>query len=213
MSAAPPDDTRAPLPSPLEAVPELRAAARWLIAAFGAVGAALIGGGPLVAVSRIDGARDALIAGAALLVALTGVTVAIWHISRVLVPPITTTATLADPALRPLRELIDAAPADFLGSAAESVADLLRHRAIAANIHRALLAEADPRRREQLDHHLLRARANIARTDPHIRWLLAMAHVWQIRATFHAARRWCLLSVALVAAGAVAFLTVAGQPA
>jgi hypothetical protein len=31
-----------PLPSPLEAVPELRAAARWMLAAFGAVG--VIGG-------------------------------------------------------------------------------------------------------------------------------------------------------------------------
>ncbi|UED88719.1 hypothetical protein K4G22_26835 [Streptomyces profundus] len=199
------------MPSPLEAVPELRAAARWLIAAFGAVGAALIGGGPLVAVGRIDGLGEALTAGAALLLALTGVTLAIWHISQVLVPPITTTATLTDPSVRPLCRMIDAAPADFFGSAAESVADLLRHRTIAANVHRALLAEADPRRRDHLQRHLLRARANIARTDPQVRWLLAMAHVWQIRAAFHTARRWCLLSVALVAIGAVAFLTVAGR--
>ncbi|MFE6285734.1 hypothetical protein [Streptomyces sp. NPDC057877] len=199
------------LPSPLDAVPELRAAARWMIGAFGAVGAALIGGGPLVAVGKVHGLGEAAVAGAALLLALAGVCLAVWQVSRVLVPPVTTTATLADPALRGLRELIDSAPADFFGTAATGVDDLLRHRVIAANIQRALAAETDPRLRELLRHHLGRARTNVARTDPYVRWLLAMAHVWQIRAALHLARRWCLLAVLLVAVGAVGFLTVTGN--
>ncbi|MER6343600.1 hypothetical protein ACWC10_18250 [Streptomyces sp. NPDC001595] len=199
------------LPSPLDAVPELRAAARWMIAAFGMVGAALIGGGPLVAVGKVHGLRDAAIAGGALLVALSGVCLAVWQVSRVLIPPVTTTATLAEPELRELRELIDAAPVDFFGSAATGVDDLLRHRAVAANLRLALAAEADPDRRRLLRGHLERARANVARTDPYVRWLLAMAHVWQIRAAVHTARRWCLGAVLLVAAGAVAFLTVTGR--
>lgn len=212
MSAVPGQDTPfGALPSPLDAVPDLRAAARWMIAAFGAVGAALVGGGPLVAVGKVHGFGDALIAGVALLVALAGVSVAIWQVSRVLEPPVTTTATLDSPVTRGLREMIDAAPATFFGSAAASVDDLLRHRAIAANIQLALAAERDPGRREQLQHHLRRAQANIERTDPFVRWLLAMAHVWQIRAAFQAARRWCVLAVLLVAAGAVAFLTVTGR--
>jgi len=198
------------LPSPLDAVPELRAAARWMIAAFGAVGAALVGGGPLVAVGKVHGLGEALVAGGALLVALAGVCLAVWQVSRVLVPPITTAATLNTPAARGLRELVDASPADFFGSAATGVDDLLRHRAVAVNIHRALTAETDPGRRELLRRHLDRAKANIARTDPFVRWLLAMAHVWQIRTTFHEARRWCVLAVALVATGSVAFLTVTG---
>lgn len=198
------------LPSPLDAVPELRAAARWMIASFGAVGAALVGGGPLVAVGKVHGLGEALVAGGALLVALTGVCLAVWQVSRVLVPPITTAATLDTPAARGLRELVDASPADFFGSAATGVDDLLRHRAVAVNIHRALTAETDPARRDHLRRHLDRAKANIARTDPFVRWLLAMAHVWQIRSAFQEARRWCVLAVALVAAGAVAFLTVTG---
>ncbi|WP_329273364.1 hypothetical protein [Streptomyces sp. NBC_01451] len=218
MTAEPPSAPSEPavvtpfdtLPSPLDAVPELRAAARWMIASFGAVGVALVGGGPLVAVGKVHGLGEALVAGAALVVALTGVCLAVWQVSRVLVPPITTAATLGTPAARGLRELIDASPADFFGSAATGVDDLLRHRAVAVNIHRALAAETDPHRRAQLRGHLDRAKANIARTDPFVRWLLAMAHVWQIRAAFHEARRWCLLAVALVAAGAVAFLTVTG---
>ena len=199
------------LPSPLEAIPDLRAAARWMIAAFGAVGAALIGGGPLVAVGRVHGLGDALIAGAALLIAVTGVSIAIWQVSQVLLPPVTTTATLSSPMTRGLRAMIDAAPVDFFGSAATSVDDLLRHRTIAANIQLALLTEIDPGRRELLRHHLQRAKANISLTDPFVRWLLAMAHVWQIRAAFQEARRWCLLAVVLVTVGAVAFLTVTGR--
>ncbi|MFH9571927.1 hypothetical protein ACH4MG_15420 [Streptomyces sp. NPDC017454] len=198
------------LPSPLDAVPELRAAARWMIGAFGAVGAALVGGGPLVAVGKVHGLDEALVAGAALLVVLAGVSLAVWQVSRVLVPPLTTTATLASPALRGLRQMIDAAPADFFGATATGVDDLLRHRVVAAKVQRMLAVEADPARRELLRQHLARARANVARTDPFVRWLLAMAHVWQIRAALHTARRWCLLAVLLVAAGAVAFLTVTG---
>ncbi|MFD7434567.1 hypothetical protein [Streptomyces sp. NPDC059861] len=123
----------------------------------------------------------------------------------------TTTATLADPAVRGLRELIDAAPSDFFGSAATGVDDLPRHRTVAANIQRAITAEPDPHRRELLGRHLARARADVARTDPYVRRLLAMAHVWQIRAAPHTARRWCLLRVLLVTTGAVGFLTVTGK--
>ncbi|QKG19132.1 Conserved putative membrane protein [Actinomadura verrucosospora] len=189
----------------------MRAAARWTIAAFGAIGAALIGGGPLVAVGRIHGFGDALIAGAALLAVLAGVSIAIWKVTQVLIPPVTTPASLTGPETRDLREMIDAAPADFFGGVATGVDDLLRHRMIAVNVNRALMGETDPRRRADLQRHLRRANANLARTDPYVRWLLAMAHVWQIRAALHDARRWCLLAMVIVAAGAVAFLTITGR--
>ncbi|WP_218001625.1 hypothetical protein [Microtetraspora malaysiensis] len=217
MTTPAPDDSGtilpfdATLPSPLEAVPDLRAAARWILAAFGAVGAALIGGGPLVAVGRVHGVADAFGVGIALFVALTGVSIAIWRVSRVLEPPITTPATLATPALRGLREMIDRSPADFFGTAATSVDDLLSHRAVAVNIHRAMLSESDPSRREVWRRHLKRARVNIARAAPLERWLLAMAHVYQIQAALRAARYWCLMGVALVAAGTAGFLIVTGN--
>jgi len=199
------------LPSPLEAVDDLRAAARWMIAAAGAVGAVLISGGPLVAVGKVTGLGHAFIAGGALVVALAGVSLAIWQTSRVLVPPVTTPATLRQDSMRGLREIIEAAPVDFFGMVATGVDDLLRHRPVAANLNRAIVAEKDPQRRAVLEGHLRRAQANIARTDPYIRWLLAMAHVWQINAALHRARWFNLIAVVLVAAGAVAFFTVTGQ--
>lgn len=199
------------LPSPLDAVDDLRAAARWMIAAAGAVGAVLLSGGPLVAVGKVTGLGHALIAGAALVVALAGVGLAIWQTSRVLVPPVTTPATLRQDSTKELREIIDESPADFFGLAATSVEDLLRHRAIAANLSQEVIAEGDPRRRAVLERHLRRAQANIARTDPYVRWLLAMAHVWQIQAALRRARWFSLVAVVLVAAGAVAFFWVTGQ--
>jgi hypothetical protein len=51
-----------------------------------AVGAALISGGPLVAVGQVHGVAHALIAGAGLVLALMGVGLAIWTTSTVLSP-------------------------------------------------------------------------------------------------------------------------------
>jgi hypothetical protein len=45
------------LPSPLDSIDDLRAAAKWMIAAAGAVGAALIGGAPLVAAGQVHADR------------------------------------------------------------------------------------------------------------------------------------------------------------
>lgn len=199
------------LPSPLDAIDDLRAAARWTIAAAGAVGAALIGGGPLVAVGKVHGITAAVVAGVSLVVALGGVSLAIWQTSLALVPPLTTPATLSLESLRGLRETIDAAPADFFGVVATGIDDLLRHRPIAVNLRQQIMAEDDPARRAVLEGHLQRALANVMRTDPYVRWLLASAHVWQMKAALRRAR-WCtLLGGVLVAASAVAFLTVTGQ--
>jgi hypothetical protein len=109
------------LPSPLEAVDDLRSAAKWTLAAEGAVGAALISGGPLVAVGQVHGTGHALLAGAGLAVALGGVGLAIWFTSKVLSPRLTTPATLRSPALAGLRQVIEAEPAQFLGVMATKV--------------------------------------------------------------------------------------------
>ncbi|MGY1498771.1 hypothetical protein ACW4TU_19605 [Streptomyces sp. QTS52] len=71
---------------------------------------ALVGGGPLVAVGKVHGLGEALVAGGAPAVALAGVCLAVWQVSRVLVPPITTTATLGTSAACGLRERVDASP-------------------------------------------------------------------------------------------------------
>lgn len=199
------------LPSPLDAISDLRAAARWTIAAFGVVGTALIGGGPLVAVGKVHHPVNAVVAGAGLLIAVFGIGMAIWTTSQVLIPPVTTLATLDSPLTSELRAMIDKAPAEFFGAAATSTGDLLRHRIIAVNVRQNLAEETDPARHRAWRQYLHQAQGNVARTEYQVRWLLAMAHVWQIRAAMRRARTWCLLGLVLVIIGAVTFLIATSQ--
>lgn len=199
------------LPSPLDSVADLRAAAKWMIVAAGAVGTALIGGAPLVAAGQVHGIGRAVLVGAALVVALTGVGLAIWQTSQVLVPPITTQATLHEPELKKLRDMIDASPADFFGVLARSVDELLHYRAVAANLGVLLTATADPAARARIEPLYRQVLTDAGRAEPYVGWLLATAHVWQIRAKLRKAQ-WSLLGgVVLVAVGAAVFLAVTGQ--
>ena len=96
-------DVKRLLASPLDAVDDLRTAAKWTLAAAGVVGAALISGGPLVAVGQVHGLRHALLAGLGLAVALIGVGIAIWSTSKVLAPRLTSRQTMMSPKLASLR--------------------------------------------------------------------------------------------------------------
>src|SRR5580693_894089 len=144
------------LPSPLEAVDDLRSAAKWTLAAEGAVGVALISGGPLIAVGQVRGTAHALLAGAGLAVALGGVGLAIWFASKVLSPRLTTPATLRSPGLAELRRVIEAEPAQFLGVVATRVDDVLEHQEIAVDLARKASAEKEPARRQLIQRQLRR---------------------------------------------------------
>jgi hypothetical protein len=198
------------LPSPLDAVDDLRSAARWTIAAAGAVGTALIGGGPLVAVGKVHGLGHAVIAAASLVVALVGVGLAIWQTSQVLVPPLTTPAALSKPSMKGLRKTINDAPWYFFGVIAPTIEDLLRHRHIAVSLSRQVAAEQDPVRRRILEVQLSRVLGNAERADPYVRWLVATAHVWEIREALRRAQRYTLVGGVLVAIAAGAFFSVTG---
>jgi len=200
------------LPSPLEAVDDLRAAAKWTLAAEGAVGAALISGSPLVAVGRVHGVAHALIAGSGLVVALGGVGLAIWFTSKVLSPRLTTPETLRSPALTGLRRVIEAEPAQFFGVVATKVDALLLHHEVAVDLARQVAAERDPARRQLINRQLRRAEANAARADPYVRWLLALAHVWRIEADLRRSRWSTMAGGLLVIAGAVLFFVATGEP-
>ena len=200
------------LPSPLAAVDDLRAAAKWTLAAEGAVGAALISGGPLVAVGQVHGTGHALLAGAGLVVALGGVGLAIWFTSKVLSPRLTTPQTLRSPALAGLRRVIEAEPAQFLGVVATQVDALLLHQEVAVDLARKTAAEKDPARRQVINRQLRRAEANAARAAPYVRWLLALAHVWQIEADLRRSRWFTLAGGLLVIVGAVLFFTATSGP-
>jgi hypothetical protein len=201
----------ASLPSPLDAVDDLRSAAKWTIAAAGAVGAALISGGPLVAAGQVHGAAHALLAGAGLVVALIGVGLSIWATSAVLSPLLTTPATLRSPALAKLRAIIEEDPAQFFGPVATKVDTLLLHREVAVNLARLVDHEKDPAKRAKLQSKLKQAERNAKRAAPYVRWLLALGHVWQIKQALERSRWFTLAGGILVIAGAVLFFLATGS--
>jgi hypothetical protein len=201
------------LPSPLDAVDDLRSAAKWTIVAAAAVGAALISGGPLVAVGQVHGVAHALIAGAGLVLALIGVGMAIWTTSSVLSPRLTTPATLRSPALAGLRAIIEADPGQFFGPVATSVDALLLHREVTVALARLLAVEKEPAKRTTIERQLQRAKGNAERAAPYVRWLLALGHVWQIKQALERSRWFTLAGGVLVIAGSVLFFTATGGPA
>lgn len=198
------------LPSPLDAVDDLRSAARWTLAAAGAVGVALISGGPLVAAGQVRGIAHVVVAGAGLLLALGGVGLAIWSTSKVLAPRLTTTATVMSPELAGLRKTIEASSAQVFGVLATSVPDLLKHQEIAVGLARQVAAEADPARRQLMEAQLRRVEGNAARAAPYVGWLVGLAHVWLMNEDLRRSRRFTLGGAALVVVGAVLFFSVAG---
>ena len=198
------------LPSPLEAVDDLRAAAKWTLAAEGVVGAALISGGPLVAIGQVHGTVHALMAGAGLAVALGGVGMAVWFTSKVLSPRLTTPQTLRSPALSELRRVIEAEPAQFFGVVATKVDFLLQHQEVAVDLARKAAREKDPARRQAIKRQLRRAEANAARAAPYVRWLLGLAHVWKIEMELRRSRWFTLAGGFLVVTGAVLFFSATG---
>jgi hypothetical protein len=199
------------LPSPLEAVDDLRTAAKWMLAAEGAVGAVLISGGPLIAVGQVAGTGHAFLAGGGLALALLGVGVAIWFTGKVLSPRLTTPETVRSSALDGLRRMLEAQPAQFFGVVATSVDALLLHQEIAVDLARKVGAEHDPIRRQMIRRQLRRTERNAARAAPYVRWVLALAHVWLIEKDLRRSRRAAMVGGLFVVAGAVLFFIAAGN--
>ena len=207
------------LPSPLAAVDDMRATAQWTLVVVGAVGAALISGGPLVAVGQVHGVAHAVVAGVGLIVALAGVVLAIWFTSKVLTPRLTTPGafiarkTKAD--LASLTASIDEEPSYFFGVVADNVSDLLAHYAKTLGAIRTLTeaigAQEDPTVRDGLEKQLAQVQADEDRVDSYMTLLLPLAHAWLVQADLRRSRLWTLAGGMLVVIGAVLFFSVAGS--
>ena len=190
----------------------MRSVAKWTLAVAGAVGAALISGGPLIAVGQIHGVHHAIIAGLGLLAAVFGVGLAIWSTTKVLTPRLTTPATLASPELTKFLEVVNADREHFFGVVAKDVADLLRYQVIAVRLTELHDAKKDdPGLQAMIAAQLPQVRRNAARADPYVRWLLTAGHAWQVQAALNRSRKWTLLGGVLVVAGAVLFFSVTGN--
>jgi hypothetical protein len=211
-TAAEPKSTFGAVPSPLDAVDDMRAAAKWMLAAAGAVGATLISGGTLVAIGQVHGALHITLAVVGLVLALSGVGVAIWYTSDVLMPRLTTPAIF-----RSLRELdglrgaIDREPAEFFGVAATTVEGLFVRqdalRQIAASLAGQAAREEDPGRRAQYEKQLRRVERNGELLGQYARSVLALGHAWRIAAALARARVMTLAGAGLVIAGAALFFS------
>lgn len=208
---ATPPDLWSELPSPLDAIADMRTTAKWIIGAAAAVGAVLLGGAPLAAVGTVHGVGSAAVAFSGLIVGLAGVGWAIWHTSEALIPPVTTLATLEMPQLAGLRAQIAADPAAFYGPFGASVQDVQaacrRFDTSAAHLAVMLAAERDPSRQRILAQGLADASANAAQARARLRWLLALAHAWRVRDLLRRARLHALVGAAAAALGGVLFIT------
>lgn len=198
------------LPSPLDAVDDMRGTAKWIIGTAAAVGAVLLGGAPLAAIGKIHGFGSAAEAFAGLVLGLAGVGWAIWHTTDALIPPVTTLATLDTPKLADLRAQITADPGMFFGpfgnSPAQVQATCRRYDAAAAQIAVLLAAEPDPVRQRILAQGQADALANAAQASARLRWLLSLAHAWRVRDQLRRARLHTFAGAAVAALGAILFI-------
>jgi hypothetical protein len=189
----------------------MRATAKWILAAAAAVGAALLGGGPLTAVGKVHGAGGAALVYAGLVIGLAGVGWATWHTADALIPPLTTPRSLeTEPALNELRDKIADDKEAFFGPFGASMPDLGRelafHQAVAGNLANALAAEQDPGRQQVLADALGEARATVAAIRRRSMALAELVHAWQVRARLRRARLHSFAGAAVAAAGVVLFL-------
>lgn len=214
------------LPSPLTSVEDMRATAKWTLAVVGATGAALISGGPLVAVGQVHGVAHSVLAGAGLVCALAGVGLAIWFTSKVLTPRLTTPAVFSEQQtsvvtrkaslkLASLTEQVDKNPTYFFGELATSVSDLLARRAktldATQKVAEAIAVSGDAAMSAQLQTTLARLQSDLARIDAGVQSLLPLAHAWLVEADLKRSRLWTLAGGVIVVVGAVLFFGVTGS--
>ena len=86
------------------------------------------------------------------------------------------------------------------------------HREVTVNLARLLAAENEPAKRTMIERQLQRAKGNAERAGPYVRWLLALAHVWQIGQALERSRWFTLAGGVLVIAGSVLFFTATSGP-
>jgi hypothetical protein len=204
------------LPSPLDAVADMRATAKWIVAAAAGVGVVLLGGGPLAALGKVHDVRHAVVSFLGLSVSLLGIGWVIWRISDVLIPPSTTLATLETRPLANLRAQMEAEPEAYFGPFGPTIADLQRHcrqyDTAAANLAIMLAREQDPDRQRVLTQGLADARANASMAHRRLRRLQELIHAWTVRADLRRARVHAFVGIIIAALGAIVFVTATTAP-
>lgn len=204
-----------PLPSPLDAVADMRATAKWTAASLGAVGAALIAIVPLSAFNKLHGTGDVVVAAIGLTLGMSGVCWAIWHTAEALTPPVTVIEDIDGEDLAPLRALLLRSPESFFGPFGTTAAALVQqrrfHQKVASNLADTLASRSDPVEVTALQRALKDAADNVELARAMQRRLLEFAHAWQIRAALRKARAHTMAAVAAIVLGVVLISVAATQ--
>lgn len=195
---------------PSDRVEQYRKAAIWLIAAFGAVGAALATG---IQVSRLGAVHDGQLAVAfcAAGVALIGIVLAIWHVGKVLEVHDVTTAEIKQS--QELKDRMQAEPT-VLGAFGHTSVDQLvdayegalrgygeAQAASWANSEDAAATKLLKRRTEEW--------LELSQIEQHVRNIVLYA---KVRAAYRRAQTWILAGAVLAFIGLVAFAWAANPP-
>lgn len=193
-----------------DAVTDMRATARWTIAASSAVGALLLGGAPIVAIGHLKGVLHIAFAYVGLAIAIAGVGWAIWQTSEALIPRIHTIAQLQDPDVAELRDFIAKDPSAFYGEFGQNPQDLRNAYIIndkaAARLAVMAAREQGEKMARILEHAYSDARANADLAYDLEGELTAFVHGWKVLAAVKRARTHTIVAAVVVVLGTFVFL-------
>jgi hypothetical protein len=201
------EETSDPTEDWRRAVATQREAAKWVMAAFAGVGAAVLGVLPIAGVGEIDTFWTAALAVLGSLVAVAGVALGVWATSTVLAPRATTLPVVA--AMPTVVSMIEQDPSTHLGGVATTLDGFIEDLGGWQRTTRELDGargpdEAAEQRRLEA---LVVARANLASRAAVGRQLIAFGRFQAASQTFRAARVIMFAGWAAVAFGVGLFLT------
>lgn len=190
---------------------QLRQASIWLIAAFGAVGAALATGISVSNLGAVHGWRFWLaVAGG--LAAFVGVVLAIWHVGKVLEVHESTTADLRQSTA--LQGRLAQEPT-FLGPYGHTTVDQLvdEYEGALADYGAAEKASWPNPDDTKAKQDLARAQQRFTALSQPVDFLRSVVRYEKARAAFRRARRWTLAGATLAFIGLIMFAYAANPPA
>jgi hypothetical protein len=194
------------------AIDSARELAKWLIVAFGAIGATIVAGSQLSEMGEIDGWR-LFGAFAGLVLGLVGVAIAIWYAAKVLTPSDLTLAQLArSEANSPAGKLVREDPDVLLGHGNTIVQlqsnrkDAIERESSAWSAYEADKADAELKQRA------IDAQADRRLVDDAVQQFLPMALYAQVEQTLKTAIR-VMFAGAVVAAAGIGLFAWAAHPA
>lgn len=190
------------------ATDKLREVVKWVAAAFGTLGALLIGTTPLSDISKAELGGEFVVAVIAGLGALACVGWVFWMSTSLLVPTPLELVELRADRYAGLRHRVQQEPEDYLGSYGRSfeefVAIRARDRQLVAHLDAKYAVEADPTKRENLLKGRVQLLASVASGGLVRSRLLAWAEFQRLREDFEKAR----VKMFVAAVGAAIGITV-----